>query len=323
MWKSVAMLTWAAWLGAAAALMAGDLQVDGKLISKAPQGTAPLQVTSTTAVPNLNADLLDGLQAAAFSRKLHNVVTVSASGGDFTSIQAAIDSITGATSVNEYTVLVAPGVYQEHVTMKPFVDVVGAGTDRTTIESQGSSIFGLAPTVVLAASSRLRDVRIENLGGADYAIAVLADGLSSVVLRNVLLRATGGTALTLGLLNQDVYIVEVRDSEVQVFGSGSTDTRVGIRNISSKLNLFRSLVSAAGGTSAVAIENQGTTGAFVVRISYSELVGVDDDIASDSAFAVLVRFSELNGGGVDANGGSVKCTMLVDKYGTAYTNTCP
>lgn len=46
---------------------AGNLRVDGQFISDAPQGTAPLQVDSTTPVPNLNADLLDGMTAADFA----------------------------------------------------------------------------------------------------------------------------------------------------------------------------------------------------------------------------------------------------------------
>ena len=39
-----------------------------------------------------------------------NVVTVAQSGGDYTSIQAAIDSITDATAANSYLVWVAPDV---------------------------------------------------------------------------------------------------------------------------------------------------------------------------------------------------------------------
>lgn len=46
---------------------AGNLRVDGQLISDAPQGTAPLQVGSSTTVPNLNSDLLDGMTAADFA----------------------------------------------------------------------------------------------------------------------------------------------------------------------------------------------------------------------------------------------------------------
>lgn len=48
-------------------LSAGNLRVDGQLISDAPQGVSPLQVGSSTHVPNLNADLLDGNTAADFA----------------------------------------------------------------------------------------------------------------------------------------------------------------------------------------------------------------------------------------------------------------
>jgi hypothetical protein len=54
--------------------VAGDINATGaitgntnnQLVSTVAQGTAPLQVTSTTLVPNLNADLLDGNHASAF-----------------------------------------------------------------------------------------------------------------------------------------------------------------------------------------------------------------------------------------------------------------
>lgn len=45
----------------------GDVETDGQLISNAPEGTPPLAVSSTTVVPGLNADQVDGLEAAAFA----------------------------------------------------------------------------------------------------------------------------------------------------------------------------------------------------------------------------------------------------------------
>lgn len=43
----------------------------GQLVSTVPTGTAPLAVSSTTKVTNLNADLLDGVEAAAFAAAAH------------------------------------------------------------------------------------------------------------------------------------------------------------------------------------------------------------------------------------------------------------
>lgn len=49
----------------------GSIQTDTQLISTVTTGTAPLAVTSTTAVTNLNADLLDGNDATAFATSNH------------------------------------------------------------------------------------------------------------------------------------------------------------------------------------------------------------------------------------------------------------
>ncbi len=46
--------------------IAGDLRVDGKLVSEAASGP-PLEVASSERVDNLNADRLDGFDAAAFA----------------------------------------------------------------------------------------------------------------------------------------------------------------------------------------------------------------------------------------------------------------
>ncbi|WP_310379046.1 hypothetical protein [Flavobacterium sp.] len=46
-----------------------------RLISNVATGTSPLTVTSTTVVPNLNADLLDGLHATSFQTALINPIT--------------------------------------------------------------------------------------------------------------------------------------------------------------------------------------------------------------------------------------------------------
>jgi hypothetical protein len=54
-------------LGDAAGAEFGQLLLSGQIISQLAAGTAPLSVLSNTMVPNLNADLLDGNEASAFS----------------------------------------------------------------------------------------------------------------------------------------------------------------------------------------------------------------------------------------------------------------
>jgi hypothetical protein len=54
-------------LNAGAAVLSGNAQAL-QLVSSAPAGTAPLVVASSTHIPNLNADLLDGFESAVFPR---------------------------------------------------------------------------------------------------------------------------------------------------------------------------------------------------------------------------------------------------------------
>ncbi len=102
---------------------------------------APFSVDSDYLVADLNADLLDGYQASDFAPISHthsgssyqNVIVVAKSGGDFSSVQAALDSITDNGDGNRYLVWIGPGTYTERVTMKPYVDIVGAGEQLTKI----------------------------------------------------------------------------------------------------------------------------------------------------------------------------------------------
>jgi pectin methylesterase-like acyl-CoA thioesterase len=62
-----------------------------------------------------------------------NVINVSKDGGEFLTIQNAIDSITDASATNWYTIDVAPGLYVENLTLKNYVSLVGKGGGRDVI----------------------------------------------------------------------------------------------------------------------------------------------------------------------------------------------
>ncbi|MEM1332008.1 MAG: hypothetical protein AAGG08_01000 [Actinomycetota bacterium] len=75
--------------------------------------------------------------AGSDAPRLSNVVHVAASGGDFTDVQSAMDSITDAAADNPYVVQVGPGVFDGKVTVIPFVDLVGSGRGATILTSDG------------------------------------------------------------------------------------------------------------------------------------------------------------------------------------------
>jgi pectin methylesterase-like acyl-CoA thioesterase len=67
-----------------------------------------------------------------------NLIVVAKSGAAFTSVQAALDSITDAAANNRYLVYVAPGEYAESVAMKSYVDIQGAGESVTRLVFPGA-----------------------------------------------------------------------------------------------------------------------------------------------------------------------------------------
>lgn len=148
---------------------------------------APFAVTGTGLVSNLNADLVDGVHANAFSRKVGNVILVGSSGADFTSIQAAIDSITDASPTNRYLVQVGPGTYPGPVVMKSYVDVRGAGPRLTTIALADGP--GETVTVMMADDTALLDLNVVNTSSQLPVGVYVPSG--SVELRNVTVTATG------------------------------------------------------------------------------------------------------------------------------------
>jgi len=142
-----------------------------------------------------DADTVDGLHASQLGTHYQNVVIVAKSGGDYASVQAAIDSITGAAAGNPYLVWVAPGVYDEQVTMKPYVHLQGAGQEATVISSTASS-SGWPPTqatLLLASDTSLRDLTVGNSGTGNYTVALLATaGMTRTLVADVTARAQGG-----------------------------------------------------------------------------------------------------------------------------------
>lgn len=78
-------------------------------------------------------DLRDFLISVHLMSDLDRVITVAKAGGQYTTIQSAIDSISDAASNKIYTVLVYPGEYDEAITLKNYVDIVAIDPESTKI----------------------------------------------------------------------------------------------------------------------------------------------------------------------------------------------
>lgn len=96
-----------------------------------------------------SADIVDGSVTKDDTEAIANVVVVAKSGGDFTSIQDAIDAI-NPTVDDPYLVKVMPGTYTENIEMKSYIHLQGEGREVTTIDS-GSTwtyMYGLIDVVI-------------------------------------------------------------------------------------------------------------------------------------------------------------------------------
>jgi hypothetical protein len=156
------------------------------------------------------------------------VVVVAKSGGDYTSVQAAIDSISGASAESPYLVWIGPGTYVEQVTMKPHVHLQGAGQGVTILQSDGLA------TVYLAAYTSLRDLTAVNEHPTDTCAIRAVDVAGDILVADVEARGEGGT---------------VNNNGIQLFGESTT---VELHNVTAE--------ATGGSNDAVALYNEGTVG---------------------------------------------------------------
>jgi pectin methylesterase-like acyl-CoA thioesterase len=242
-------------------------------------------------------------------------VVVAKSGGDFTSVQAALNSITTASAANPFLVYVAPGVYVEQVTLKPFVALEGAGEGTTIVRWTGGAVgssYSDRSTMIGASNATVRSLSIESVAPGDNYSQGMYNNSSSPVLHNVSITATGGHA-SYGMYN-DSSSPTLTDVSITATQSGYYNT--GIHNTASSPTLTRVKVVASGPT-GVQTKDYGlsTSSASAPIIKDSLISGRVWSIEAYNATAKVVN-SQLIGGvdtgltcfnNYNANFGAVTC----------------
>jgi hypothetical protein len=123
-----------------------------------------------------------------------HLVVVAKNGGRYSSINEAVTAIANnptepPSESSTYLVWVAPGVYEEQVTMASYVDIQGAGRDLVTIRST------TAPTVTGAAETTISHLTIECDVAAGTATAMKNTSSRRIRLEHVDLIARGGSTV--------------------------------------------------------------------------------------------------------------------------------
>ncbi len=217
------------------------------LVPRTPLTATPYAVyaskvpwTGLTGMPAGFADGVDNSGAA-----YQNIKVVAKSGGDYTTITAALNSIIEANPNNPYLIYVAPGVYNEQVVMKPYVDIQGSGELTTKITFTGNA--GEVGTVLGANNAELRFLTVENTGGNTYALAIFNNGVAPR-LSHVTANASGGNTYNLAVYNKNAASPIMKDVSAGAYGGANS---YGVYNYSSSSPVMTNVTAnALDGTSA-------------------------------------------------------------------------
>jgi len=209
-----------------------------------------------------------------------NVIVVAKSGGHFATIQSALDSIGDNNAANRYLVWVAPATYTETVTMKPYVDIQGAGELATRITATGSASANTG-TVIGADNTELRFLTVENTGGDDYAIAIYNNSASPHLTH---ITATASEANEAGGQNYGVY----NDASSPVM-THVTATALG-------------LVSQANGSDGYGVYNRNNSSPTMTNVTVTGIgtagYGVYNDASSPAMADMVITAQGIVGSGV-------------------------
>lgn len=199
-------------------------------------------------IPDSNdlLEIVDDVEGTPTSKKIKVENLTDLSGHSKTvqsdqTIQQVIDSITDAAVDNPYTVLVPPGIYNEQITMQPYVNLIGINKKTCKITNSGKVIAPASNTQIKNLSAiytgtdyaidpasaiqdfEMQDVYIEALTGIGIRFRAI-EGVkhNSVVLTNVGIKARSG------ILHSYQGYWTMKNCIIQLYGQDYGVNRFGV-----------------------------------------------------------------------------------------------
>ena len=235
----------------------------------------------------------------------YGVITVAKSNGDFTTIEAALDSITDNSSANRYVIQVAPGIYTENNPLqgKEYVNLKAVGDLQTT------RIVAANPNADLMVMSNLFTLQGFSLwdvtGANNYAINQSVEGITSLT------RCLFGNCSNGALINNSLASMTINDCGVfnpiatTIRGVSCQAGALNINTLIGSLGNVITLLEATGVDSSITANNvRSILPSVVTAISVRDLAKADINGANFSYIGTAVEIeggahAHLNGVRVD------------------------
>jgi len=156
-------------------------------------------------IPSFVSLVKAAVSAAPAAADQANSVTVQPGGKTFSTITAALNSITDASQKKQYVVQIGPGTYNEVVVCKPWVFLSGAEVSQTHITAPASQNQWDKGTVKAASNSAIQNLSVRSVGTSwgTWATAVDCTGAVNFDIENCDLEANGQSGVNLVTLAID------------------------------------------------------------------------------------------------------------------------
>ncbi len=250
-----------------------------------------------------------------------NIIWVAKSGGDYTSIQSAVSyAMSLADVTNPYLIMVAPGVYNERVSMSEYVDIQGSGEGKTIIKAPagGSNPDDLAAIVTGADNAQLRFLTVENTGGNSYSLGVYSEGATSLL--HVTVYASGGSTRSVAVYDR---YSKMDINNATLAATGGTNQCYGLNTnaaigSTTSTTVNNSIIASSGcGSFNAGIVPEGYS---VVTVRNSEVTATTESISrsgsSNSTIKVATSLLQNN------ETGTVTCVGVYAENYAALDATC-
>jgi hypothetical protein len=216
-------------------------------------GTNAWLAVSIDAGPELQPrERLGGAPFAVNAGGLRRVLTVGP-GGEYATIGEALAAITDNGATHPYLVKVSPGVFAERVTMKPFVDIEGCGRGVTTIAYASTNAVGTDWAVLGASNTEMRCLGLAVTGMAATVCGYRVEGHRAAALRDVSINlGLPAGASGKGVVAEGMSSVDLRDVDVTVTGAAADTRGISLTTGSSaKIRAARVTLSGCQGCTAI------------------------------------------------------------------------